>query len=101
MSIDQTTDGNPLPAAVVKSVRDHWVAFLVEGIVLLILGLLAIVIPPLATLGVTILFGWLFLISGMMGLATTMWARHAPGLWWSALSAVLGIAAGIVLLAWP
>jgi uncharacterized membrane protein HdeD (DUF308 family) len=27
--------------------------------------------------------------------------RHAPGFWWSLLSAVLGIAAGVVLLAWP
>jgi hypothetical protein len=33
---------------------------LVEGIVLFILGFLAIVIPPLATLAVTIFLGWLF-----------------------------------------
>jgi uncharacterized membrane protein HdeD (DUF308 family) len=34
-------------------------------------------------------------------LVTTFWARHAPGFWWSLLSAVLAIAAGIVLLGWP
>jgi uncharacterized membrane protein HdeD (DUF308 family) len=34
-------------------------------------------------------------------LITTFGARHAPGFWWSLLSAILGIAAGIVLLAWP
>src|SRR4051794_3249985 len=94
-------NGNSLPAAFAKSVRDHWVLFLVEGIVLLILGFLAIVIPPLATLAVTILLGWLFLISGIVGLFTTFWARHAPGFWWSLLSAALGIGAGVVLLAWP
>ena len=75
--------------------------FLIEGIVLVVLGLLAIIIPPIATIAVTIFMGWLFLISGVVGLVTTFWARHAPGFWWSLLSAALAIAAGIVLLAWP
>jgi len=87
--------------AVFKSVRDHWVLFLVEGIVLVVLGVLAILIPPLASLAVTILFGWLLLISGIVGLVTTFMARQAPGFWWSLLSAVLGIMAGIILLVWP
>jgi uncharacterized membrane protein HdeD (DUF308 family) len=87
--------------AVATSLHEHWVLFLVEGVVLVVLGLLAIVLPPIATLAVEILFGWLFLISGIVGLITTFWMRHAPGFWWALLSAVLGIAAGIVLLAWP
>jgi uncharacterized membrane protein HdeD (DUF308 family) len=87
--------------AVATSLHEHWVLFLVEGIVLVVLGLIAIVLPPIATLAVEILFGWLFLISGILGLIMTFWMRQAPGFWWSLLSAVLGIAAGIVLLAWP
>jgi uncharacterized membrane protein HdeD (DUF308 family) len=87
--------------AVAASLHEHWVLFLVEGIVLVVLGLIAIVVPPIATLAVEILVGWLFLISGILGLITTFWMRGAPGFWWSLLSAVLGIGAGIVLLAWP
>jgi uncharacterized membrane protein HdeD (DUF308 family) len=87
--------------AVATSLHEHWVLFLVEGLVLVVLGLIAIMVPPIATLAVEILFGWLFLISGITGLITTFWMRHAPGFWWALLSAVLGIAAGIVLLAWP
>jgi uncharacterized membrane protein HdeD (DUF308 family) len=90
-----------LQRAMTQSIREHWVLFLIEGIVLVILGLLAIIIPPIATIAVTIFLGWLFLISGIVGLVTTFWARHAPGFWWSLLSAVLAIAAGIVLLGWP
>jgi uncharacterized membrane protein HdeD (DUF308 family) len=86
---------------VAASLHEHWVLFLVEGIVLMVLGLIAIVVPPIATLAVEILFGWLFLISGVMGLVTTFWMRQAPGFWWALLSAVLGIGAGLVLLAWP
>jgi uncharacterized membrane protein HdeD (DUF308 family) len=94
-------DRERIQRAVATSLHEHWVLFLVEGLVLVVLGLLAIVLPPIATLAVEILFGWLFLISGIMGLITTFWMRQAPGFWWALLSAVLGIAAGIVLLAWP
>jgi uncharacterized membrane protein HdeD (DUF308 family) len=87
--------------AITQSVREHWVLFLVEGIVLIVLGVLAIIVPVLATIAVAIFIGWLFLISGVVGLITTFWARHAPGFWWALLSAVIGIAAGLVLLAWP
>jgi uncharacterized membrane protein HdeD (DUF308 family) len=87
--------------AVATSLHEHWVMFLIEGIVLVVLGLLAIIVPPIATLAVEILIGWLFLVSGVMGLITTFWMRQAPGFWWALLSAVLGIGAGIVLLAWP
>jgi uncharacterized membrane protein HdeD (DUF308 family) len=87
--------------AVATSLHEHWVLFLIEGIILVILGLAAIVLPPIATLAIEILLGWLFLISGIVGLITTFWMRQAPGFWWSLISAILAIAAGIVLLLWP
>jgi uncharacterized membrane protein HdeD (DUF308 family) len=94
-------DIEQIQRAVATSLHEHWVLFLVEGIILVILGLAAITIPPVATLAVEILFGWLILISGVVGLITTFWMRQAPGFWWSLVSAILGIAAGIVLLLWP
>jgi uncharacterized membrane protein HdeD (DUF308 family) len=83
------------------AVREHWMAFLVEGILLAILGLAAMIVPPLASLAVTIFLGWMFLISGIGGLIVTFWARQMPGFWWSLISALLAIAAGIILLAQP
>ena len=87
--------------AVAGALHQHWKLYLGEGILLLVLGLVAIVIPPLATLAVTILFGWLFLLSGVVGLVTTFWMRSAPGFWWSLASAALAILAGGYLLAQP
>ena len=58
-------------------------------------------VPPLASVAITIFLGSLFLISGVVGLALTFWAREMPGFWWSLLSALLAIVAGIVLLARP
>src|SRR5258705_10372332 len=83
------------------AVRQHWKAFLIEGILLMILGLAAMIAPPLAGLAVTIFLGWMFLISGIAGLALTFWARPMPGFWWSLISAILAVGAGIILLAQP
>src|SRR5258706_3906091 len=83
------------------AVRQHWKAFLIEGILLMILGLAAMIAPPLAGLAVTIFLGWMFLISGIAGLALTFWARPMPGFWWSLISAILAVGAGIILLAKP
>jgi uncharacterized membrane protein HdeD (DUF308 family) len=83
------------------AVREQWKAFLVEGILLVLLGLAAIIVPQLASLAVTIFLGWLFLISGIAGLVLTFWTRQMPGFWWSLVSAALAIAAGIILLARP
>ena len=83
------------------AVREHWRAFLFEGILLVILGLAAMIVPPLASLAVTIFLGWIFLISGIFGLIVTFWARQMPGFWWSLISAVLAVGAGIILLAQP
>ncbi len=84
-----------------EAVRQHWKAFLFEGILLVIFGLAAMIVPPAASLAVTIVLGWLFLISGIAGLALTFWAREMPGFWWSLISAALAVLAGLILLARP
>jgi uncharacterized membrane protein HdeD (DUF308 family) len=86
---------------ITNALHRHWKLYLFEGILLLVLGTIAIIVPPLATLAVTAVLGWLFLISGAMGLFTSFMLRQAPGFWWSLLSAVIGLAAGLLLLAWP
>jgi uncharacterized membrane protein HdeD (DUF308 family) len=92
---------NEMRSRFAATLHDHWILFLIEGVVLLVLGATAIALPPLATLAATIVIGWLFLVSGVMGLITTFMMRNAPGFWWSLLSAVIGIVAGAVLLAAP
>jgi uncharacterized membrane protein HdeD (DUF308 family) len=101
MTMYQPQSTDETRRAVANAIHEHWVMFLVEGIVLVLLGAAAIVLPVIATLAFTLLIGWLFLLSGVVGLITTFWMRNAPGFWWSLISAVIGIAAGIVLIRWP
>jgi uncharacterized membrane protein HdeD (DUF308 family) len=81
--------------------RAFWGLLLFEGIALIALGVFAIIVPVLAALTVTIILGWVLLIGGLVGLITTIAARHAPGFWWSLLSAVVALLAGLMLLRWP
>src|ERR1700760_1560209 len=92
---------NKLQSKVSAAMREHWKAFLFEGILLAIRGLAAMIVPPLASLAVTIFLGWMFLITGIAGLFATYWARNMPGFWWSLISAALAVLAGGVLLARP
>jgi uncharacterized membrane protein HdeD (DUF308 family) len=97
----QSTGLGPTQVALRGSLSAHWRLFLGEGIVLLIMGFAAILIPQIATLAVEILIGWMLLLSGIIGLITTLRMRHTPGFWWSLFSALAGFVAGVVLLAWP
>jgi uncharacterized membrane protein HdeD (DUF308 family) len=87
----------PSPAAL----RNHWVLFLVEGIVLLILGTVAILVPVIASVAATVFFGSLLLVGGCVGLIATLRIGRVPGFTWSLLSAVITVAAGVLLLWWP
>jgi uncharacterized membrane protein HdeD (DUF308 family) len=94
-------DFSKLQSEMSARVKAHWKAFLFEGVLLAILGIAAMIVPPLASLAITIFLGWMFLISGIGGLFVTYWARNMPGFWWSLISAALAVLAGGVLLARP
>ncbi len=98
MSSIHPTDERGFAAIVTRSVRHHWRLILTEGIILLLLGMAAIAVPPVAGLAATIILGWLFLIAGVAGLVATYAARQMPGFGWSLISALLALVAGLVLL---
>ncbi|MEP7030349.1 MAG: HdeD family acid-resistance protein [Pseudolabrys sp.] len=87
--------------AVANALHQHWKLYLIEGVLLVVFGLIAVVIPPIATLAVTLVLGWLLLFSGVIGLYTSFMMRHAPGFWWSLISAALAVLVGGMLLALP
>ena len=99
--VDESTRRRNQLQALAQSMHEHWVMFLVEGIVLLVPRLAC---DPDSAAGHARCHdpvGWLFLISGVVGSDRDLLGAQAPGFWWSLVSAVLGIAAGLVLLVSP
>jgi uncharacterized membrane protein HdeD (DUF308 family) len=80
MTATNSTASAELSARLRKAMHDHWSLFLVEGIILTLLGLEAIIVPPLGGLFVTVFLGWLFLIAGIVGLIATLRAGRPPDL---------------------
>jgi uncharacterized membrane protein HdeD (DUF308 family) len=83
------------------AIHAHWKFFLAEGIVMLVLGLVAIAVPEIASLAIAILIGWLFFIGGIFRTLSVLRHRDMPGFAWSLLTAVLAIVLGLVLLLRP
>jgi uncharacterized membrane protein HdeD (DUF308 family) len=83
------------------AIHAHWKLFLAEGIVMMILGLLAIAVPEIASLAITIFIGWLFFVGGIFRTISVLQHRAMPGFVWSLLTAVLAIVLGIILILRP
>ncbi len=98
MSSMQPAGDRDLRGIVAKAMRAHWRWFLIEGLVLLVLGAAAIAIPALAGLAATIWLGWLLIIGGVVGLVSTIRAQGVPGYFWALLSAILALVAGGLLI---
>jgi uncharacterized membrane protein HdeD (DUF308 family) len=79
----------------------HWQLFLAEGILMLVLGVIAVGVPEVSTFAVEILVGWLFLIGGALRIAAVMASRRRPGFTWALLSPAVATLLGIWLLMRP
>ena len=101
MATNPSVDATTMRAAVGEAVRRHRGMFLFEGIVLSTLGVIAVLVPAIASIAATLFFGWILLFSGIVGLFTTFRGRQLPGFWWSLLSAIIAIVAGVLLIGWP
>ena len=92
---------NNLQKLMAEELAKHWKLFLFQGIILGILGAVAIIVPQIATLVVEIFIGWLFLIGGIVRGLTIFRPRNLPGTLWSLLAAVLAIILGLLLVLQP
>ncbi|MFD5596304.1 HdeD family acid-resistance protein [Streptomyces griseorubiginosus] len=76
-----------------------WLAAL--GVILVLAGLVGLVYTGVATLTSMLLFGWLLLIGGVVGLLHAVQARDSGFFWLGVVVAALNIAAGVVVIARP
>ena len=95
------TDIEGLRRQLALTINAHWKLFLAQGIVMMVLGFLAVAVPNIATLAVEIFIGWLFFIAGIFRAVSVWRSRQMPGFAWSLLTAVLAIVLGLILILRP
>ena len=81
------------------TLRKHSTWFTIYGVLLVLAGAAAIILPSLATLAATIMIGWLLLAAGVIAIVAVFSAgKSAPGFWWNLLTGILYLLAGAALL---
>jgi uncharacterized membrane protein HdeD (DUF308 family) len=73
---------------------------MITGILSLVAGTAAILVPAIASVTVAVFTGWLLLVIGTVMLSNA-WTLHTPGRGMRILHAVLTIAAGLCLIVFP
>ncbi len=90
-----------LVGAVRRSLKEHWQLFLIQGILLVILGALAIAVPVIASVAVAAFVGWLLFFAGLFRAMSLFRAPHAPGYWTSLLFSILTAILGLIIALFP
>jgi uncharacterized membrane protein HdeD (DUF308 family) len=78
--------------------RVHWRLMMFQGVIMIILGALAVAAPVIATIAIDIYIGWLFLISGVIGLLALFSTNDIPAFLWGLITAALSVALGVLLI---
>jgi len=71
------------------------------SILLILAGLLAIVVPLAAGIGVAVVIAWLLVLGGVAHLAIAWHIRSTGGLLWQVLLGLLYLGLAVYILVWP
>ncbi len=88
-------------SAMRRSLKEHWRLFTVQGVLLVILGMIAVAVPQFAAVAATDFIGWLLFFTGLMQAVSLVSSTRAPGYWSSLLLAILTAILGFILAWYP
>jgi uncharacterized membrane protein HdeD (DUF308 family) len=88
-------------AHVEKVVRRNTGLFLVQAVLMIVAGLVALVYPLVTTLAVTLFLGWMLVFSGIVQAITLIANARLPHFWLQLVSAVLSAVVGLLFIRNP
>lgn len=81
-----------------ETVNQHSLLYLVQGGLMVLAGILALVYPVASSFAVVVLLGWLLIISGFVQ-GFSLWdARNVPQFWLQLVSMLLSVMVGVLLI---
>lgn len=81
--------------------RHDWVWFFVLGVLLIILGIVAMAASALTSLLSVLFLGWLLVLGGAVQTVHAFWARRRSQLFAHVAAGVLSVVIGLLFLTWP
>jgi uncharacterized membrane protein HdeD (DUF308 family) len=101
MSITVNDASAVLRQAVRDTIRKRSLLFLIQGGVMVIAGVLALLFPALMSTGLIELLGWLLVVAGVFQSLSLIGATQVPYFWMQLVSVVLQLIVGYLLIAHP
>jgi uncharacterized membrane protein HdeD (DUF308 family) len=90
------------PAAMNNALARNWWLVVLRGVAAIIFGVLALLNPGAAILGLVLVFGVYALVDGVMAIVSAFYRRQSDARWWAvALEGLIGVAVGVLAILWP
>ena len=99
MSLDEAAE--VFREAMRETVKRYSLWYLIEGVLLIVAGVLAVIYPAISSGAVVILLGWLLIASGILQGISLMGAGQVPHFWLQLISVILAILVGFLFLRDP
>lgn len=99
MTLDQASEA--MREAMRKTVRRYSWLFLIQGMLMAIAGVVALIYPLFSTVGVALFLGWMLIFSGIAHAVTLIGGSKVPHFWLQLISAVLSVIVGFLFLRNP
>jgi uncharacterized membrane protein HdeD (DUF308 family) len=77
-----------------QSMHHHWKSYVLEGVIFVVLGAVAAILPNIATIAIDAMIGWVLMVAGIYAITARLSNRNAHDFWQGlvlgALTAILG-----------
>jgi uncharacterized membrane protein HdeD (DUF308 family) len=93
--------GRQMREALRETVRRYSPFYLAQGVLMIVLGLVALVYPLVTSIALVVTLGWLLIVHGLLQAVGVIGAKDVPYFWLQLLSAVLAGVVGLLLLSQP
>jgi uncharacterized membrane protein HdeD (DUF308 family) len=84
-----------------ETVRRHSLWYLIQGALMILGGILALIYPIMSSVAVVLFLGWVLIVSGIVQGISLIDARNVPHFWLQLVSVVLSIVVGLLLIRNP
>jgi uncharacterized membrane protein HdeD (DUF308 family) len=101
MPIPLDAAAQALRQAMRETVKRYSLWYLIQGVLLVVAGVLALIYPFIASVAIVYLLAWILIASGILQGIGLIGATNVPHYWLQLISAVLAILIGVLLLRSP
>ena len=101
MTMSVQAAAQALREATQETVRRYSTWYLIQGVLMVIAGIVALLYPFVSSAALVLFLGWILIISGIIQGFSLIGAQNVPNFWLQLVSAVLSIIVGVLFLRRP